>query len=124
MLVLSRKLNQSIQIGDNISVSVVRIKGNVIQLGIEAPKDVHIVRSELLDKDAKATAKGQPIDQTLPTSISAKAVADTVQNQSHSTDTELETANALFIALRVISESPTLRPQVNSVRQANLTIVT
>ena len=48
MLVLSRKPNQSIRIGDNISLHVIRIKGNVIQLGIEAPQDVRIVRSELL----------------------------------------------------------------------------
>ena len=53
MLVLSRKLNQSIHIGDGISIRVVRIKGNSIQLGIDAPKDVHVVRSELLERDAR-----------------------------------------------------------------------
>lgn len=52
MLVLSRKLNQSIHIGDGISIRVVRIKGNSIQLGIDAPKEIHVVRSELLQRDA------------------------------------------------------------------------
>lgn len=59
MLVLSRKLNQSIHIGDGISIRVVRIKGNSIQLGIDAPKNIHVVRSELLERDAdKAASKG------------------------------------------------------------------
>ena len=56
MLVLSRKLNQSIHIGDGISIRVVRIKGNLIQLGIDAPKEIHVVRSELLERDARQPA--------------------------------------------------------------------
>jgi carbon storage regulator CsrA len=52
MLVLSRKLNQNIQIGGNITISVVRIKGNVVQLGIQAPPEIHILRGELLERDA------------------------------------------------------------------------
>ncbi len=51
MLVLSRKLNQSIRIADNISLSIVRIKGNVVQLGIEAPSSIPILRSELVERD-------------------------------------------------------------------------
>lgn len=52
MLVLSRKINQSIQIGDQLTISVVRIKGNVVQLGIEAPREVQVLRSELIERDA------------------------------------------------------------------------
>lgn len=53
MLVLTRKPNQSVQIGDQITVRVIRIKGNSIQLGIEAPRQVNILRSELRErKDA------------------------------------------------------------------------
>lgn len=59
MLVLSRKLNQSIHIGDGISIRVVRIKGNSIQLGIDAPKEVHVVRSELLERDAREPASAE-----------------------------------------------------------------
>ncbi len=47
MLVLTRKLDESIQIGDDIKITVLRIKGNTIRLGIEAPRDVRVVRSEL-----------------------------------------------------------------------------
>lgn len=49
MLVLSRKSQESIRIGDSITVTIVRIKGNTVRIGIEAPESVKIVRSELPD---------------------------------------------------------------------------
>jgi carbon storage regulator len=49
MLVLSRKSQESIRIGDSITVTIVRIKGNTVRIGIEAPDSVKIVRSELPD---------------------------------------------------------------------------
>ncbi len=51
MLVLTRKPQQTITIGNDIKISVVKVRGNAIQLGIEAPKDVRIMRSELLDRE-------------------------------------------------------------------------
>lgn len=48
MLVLTRKPKESIFIGDQITVTVIEIKGNAVKLGIEAPKDIKIVREELL----------------------------------------------------------------------------
>ncbi|MCX7421894.1 MAG: carbon storage regulator CsrA [Planctomycetia bacterium] len=50
MLVLSRKLNQEILIGDNIVVRVISIRGNQVRLGIVAPRDVPVLRDELLTK--------------------------------------------------------------------------
>ena len=47
VLVLSRKVGQRIEIGDDVVVTVTGIKGNRIQLGIDAPKEVSIRRSEL-----------------------------------------------------------------------------
>jgi len=47
MLVLSRKLSQQIHIDDRITVTVLRVKGNSVRLGIEAPRDVRVVRGEL-----------------------------------------------------------------------------
>jgi len=47
MLVLSRKVGEKIQIGDGITVIVTRIAGNRVTLGVTAPKNVRIVRSEL-----------------------------------------------------------------------------
>jgi carbon storage regulator len=50
MLILSRKPGESIVIGQAITVTVKKMKGNVVQLGIEAPKEVPIVRSELQER--------------------------------------------------------------------------
>lgn len=47
MLVLTRKLNESVVIGGGITVTVVEIRGDRIRLGIAAPKDVPIVREEV-----------------------------------------------------------------------------
>lgn len=47
MLVLSRKVGQEIVIDGNIKVRVLKVKGNTIRVGIEAPPEVHIVRGEL-----------------------------------------------------------------------------
>ena len=48
MLVLTRRKNQSIVIGDQIVVTVLEVKGDQIRLGITAPRDVQVYREELL----------------------------------------------------------------------------
>jgi len=50
MLVLARKLDESIVIGDNIVVKVVSIENGVVKLGIDAPQDISIMRNELLEE--------------------------------------------------------------------------
>lgn len=47
MLVLSRKVNEEIQIGDNIIIKVVQVRNGKVRLGIVAPRDVNVVRTEL-----------------------------------------------------------------------------
>lgn len=47
MLVLSRKLDESIQIGDEITLKVLGVSGQQVRLGIEAPREVQIDRAEL-----------------------------------------------------------------------------
>ncbi len=49
MLVLSRKLNESIIIDDQIKITVVEIRGDKIRLGIEAPKNVSVHRREVYE---------------------------------------------------------------------------
>ena len=55
MLVLSRKVGETLVINGNITVKVLRIQGNRITLGIEAPSDVKILRGEL--NQCKAVAQ-------------------------------------------------------------------
>lgn len=47
MLVLTRKANQSIMIGDQIEVSILSVVGEKVRLGIEAPRDVPVFRKEV-----------------------------------------------------------------------------
>ena len=58
MLVLSRKIGERILIGDNIAVTVVRITGNGVRIGIEAPSNVAVIRQEL-----KEQAEDRPAEQ-------------------------------------------------------------
>lgn len=57
MLVLSRKAGERIWIGDDISVTVVRITGGGVRIGIEAPHEMPVVREELREKMEQAEAK-------------------------------------------------------------------
>ena len=49
MLVLTRKMSQVIKLGDNITLTVVRTSSGSVQLGIEAPRDIRILRAECGD---------------------------------------------------------------------------
>jgi carbon storage regulator len=55
MLVLTRKLMEKLFIGDDICVTVVRLEGGQVRLGIEAPREVAVVRAELLPEREAAT---------------------------------------------------------------------
>ena len=47
MLILTRKVNESIRIGDSCTVTVVEITGAKVRLGIEAPREIPVVRTEV-----------------------------------------------------------------------------
>jgi carbon storage regulator len=50
MLILTRKTGESIKIGNDITVTVLSVKGNQIRLGIDAPKDVEVHRDEIFQR--------------------------------------------------------------------------
>lgn len=72
MLVLSRKEDESIVIDGNIKVTILEIRGNQIRLGIEAPKNVPICRSELIESEAKSVVIGPFV---LPKAAESMALA-------------------------------------------------
>lgn len=51
MLVLSRKVNEVIEIGDNVRVMVIEIRGDKVRLGIEAPRHVSVQRAEVAEQN-------------------------------------------------------------------------
>tara|TARA_B100001057_G_scaffold83146_1_gene78790 strand:- start:14297 stop:14479 length:183 start_codon:yes stop_codon:yes gene_type:complete len=50
MLILTRKSGESLMIGEDISVTVLGVKGNQVRIGINAPKDISVHREEVFDK--------------------------------------------------------------------------
>ena len=73
MLVLSRKPGERIFIGEDVSVTIVRIGPNTVKLGIEAPRDMNIVREELCNG---ALPKPQSAGTTAAESQPATRVAE------------------------------------------------
>ncbi len=67
MLVLSRKESERIRLGDSIVVTIVKIAGDKVRVGIEAPADVHVLRDEL-ERFASSDPAGpaQPDPQQAP----------------------------------------------------------
>ncbi|OQY38892.1 MAG: carbon storage regulator [Spirochaetaceae bacterium 4572_7] len=73
MLILSRKLNETIIVNDNIEISVIEIKGENIKLGIQAPSSVKIYRREVyeaIQEENKAALNS--VIPTLPTGLFSK----------------------------------------------------
>jgi carbon storage regulator len=65
MLVLTRKLHQSIVIGDQIEVVVLEVRGEQVRLGIKAPKDVTVHRKEIyeqIQEENKSASNVRPED--------------------------------------------------------------
>lgn len=76
MLVLTRKRQEQIRIGDNITLTILRVKGNTVRVGIDAPRDVRVVRGELPPKEMTLslpaevpatdfTCEDEPTEETL-----------------------------------------------------------
>ena len=49
MLILSRKLDEKIKIGEDITITIIELKGDQVKIGVEAPKSVKVFRQEVFD---------------------------------------------------------------------------
>jgi carbon storage regulator len=64
MLILSRKVNEKIMIGDDISVSIIEVRGDQVRVGVEAPKNVKVFRQEVFEAikaENRAAAESTPV---------------------------------------------------------------
>lgn len=64
MLMLTRKPGQKVFVGDSIEVVVLEVNGNQVKLGFTAPKEVNIVREEVLKREIKEAAKANGLTET------------------------------------------------------------
>ena len=76
MLVLSRREKQKIKVGDSIIITIVRVSGDKVRVGIEAPSNVLVLRDELeaFPTGTDRTGNSQAIEQSSPSAITAEAV--------------------------------------------------
>jgi carbon storage regulator len=59
MLILSRKVDEQIKIGENITITIIEVRGDQVKVGVEAPKSVKVFRQEVyneIQKENKAAA--------------------------------------------------------------------
>jgi len=66
MLVLTRKVGERVLVGDQVAITVVRIQGNAVRLGIDAPPEMAVVRQELAQPAEPKTSAGD-VSQTAAT---------------------------------------------------------
>ncbi len=66
MLVLSRKQNERIRVGDSVVVTVVRVSGDKVRIGIEAPPHVRVLRDELEDNSLGAVTLEESVELPIP----------------------------------------------------------
>jgi len=60
MLILTRKESERIYLGDDIVLTVVRIGGDKVRIGVEAPSDVRVLRLELSEPDSQGPSRQEP----------------------------------------------------------------
>ena len=58
MLILTRRVGETLMIGDSVTVTILGVKGNQVRVGITAPKDVAVHREEIFQRIGKESAPG------------------------------------------------------------------
>jgi carbon storage regulator len=59
MLILTRRINEALKIGDDVSVTVLEIKGNQVRLGVNAPRDISVHREEIYQRIQEGNGSGE-----------------------------------------------------------------
>lgn len=65
MLVLTRRTNQSVMIGDDIEIVIVECKDGSVKIGIEAPKNIKVFRKEIFDEIKSENSKALNTDMSI-----------------------------------------------------------
>ncbi len=76
MLVLTRRLNQSIKIGDDVEITVIEVRGDQVRLGVSAPRDVSVHRKEVY---LQIQQENQAASQSSAEQVSMEALTQAMQ---------------------------------------------
>lgn len=96
MLVLTRKTQEQIYIGDNIKISILKLKGNTVRIGIEAPRDIRVLRGELptfdgtFEVEASDVANSDVVTAESATAHTASSDCDSEPSDEDAAVSELE----------------------------------
>ncbi|MCI0361041.1 MAG: carbon storage regulator [Planctomycetaceae bacterium] len=106
MLVLTRKLQQQIKIGEQITVTILRVKGQTVRVGIDAPRDVRVIRGELPREGKTAANESTIIEARLTISDDAMPGSDPDGAEIHPDDTAEAAASGCATPAALRSPSP------------------
>jgi carbon storage regulator len=65
MLILTRRVGESLMIGDDVTITVLGVKGNQVRIGVDAPRDVAVHREEILNRIQEGT-QPKPEEENKP----------------------------------------------------------
>jgi len=71
MLILSRKTDQQIKIGENITITIIDVKGDQVKIGVEAPKDVKVFRQEVFNAIKNENTAASSVNNDAVSALSA-----------------------------------------------------
>ncbi len=76
MLILTRRVGETLKVGNDVDVTVLGVKGNQIRIGIKAPKNVAVHREEIFDRIQREAELAQRSDQSRGSAPQAEPPAD------------------------------------------------
>lgn len=78
MLILTRRVGETLMVGDDVSITVLGVKGNQVRIGVNAPREIAVHREEIYNRIQQEKEGGQPAEASaeIPAEESAPEAAD------------------------------------------------